>query len=309
MVAPAKQSSIPGGQPVPSDGAVLVVGEDARVRSTLRDKLCQAGFRVDAVRSGSEGLAALQRTRPDLILSDFRRPGALGVRLVGDFHRALQGSEAPIVVMSKKCDTAFKLACFDAGATDYLTRPIDDDELVKRLSLHIGRAKRLRSLREMSLVDELTGIANRRAIVLATKCEIDRAERYERPLSMLLIDVDDFKSVNDSYGHVTGDKVLQTVAGILNQAVRTSDTVGRLGGDEFVLLLPETDELAAMQIANRLSRRIRATAIPGAAINLSASIGIATTRDPKVTVEQLITLADESMYRSKKSRHGLHALK
>ena len=309
MAASAKQRDVPGGQVVPSKGAVLVVGEDSRVRGALSAKLSEAGFRVDVVGTGTEGLAALERAQPDLILNDLRRPGVLGVRVIGDFHNALQGTESPIVVMSKRCETSFKMACFEAGACDYLTRPIDDEELVKRLSLHIGQAKRLRSLRDLSLIDELTGISNRRAIIRATRREIDRAERYERPLSLLLVDVDDFKSVNDSWGHVVGDHMLRMVANILNQAVRTTDTVGRLGGDEFVLLLPETDELAAMQIANRLSRRVRATAIPDTSVYMSASIGIATTRDPRVTVEQLMAMADERMYRSKRTRNGLHALK
>ncbi len=335
MAAPVKQRNLPNRQAIPSSGGVLVVAPDTRERGLLHAKLSKAGFRVDAVEDSADGLIALQNAQPDLILNDLRQPGESGIRAVGDFHSALnhsalKGEESPIVVLSKHCETSFKLACFEAGACDYLTRPIDDEELIKRLSLHIDRAKRLRSLRDLSLVDELTGIANRRAIILATKCEISRAERYERPLSLLLVDVDDFKAVNDSHGHLVGDQVLRRVANILNQAVRTTDTVGRLGGDEFVLLLPETDELAAMQIANRLSQHIRTAGEEGSgdgsnfstfvpkvekldpsplpSLHLSASIGIATTRDPRVTVEELMAMADERMYRSKRSRRESLAL-
>jgi diguanylate cyclase (GGDEF)-like protein len=160
--------------------------------------------------------------------------------------------------------------------------------------------KRLLHEQQAARTDSLTSLANRRAFVESAWVELERARRHGRPLSLLYIDCDDFKSVNDRLGHVGGDKVLAAVGATLRDAVRGHDTVARLGGDEFGVLLPEIDGPGAMALAERLRAQLRET-LSGRWDRVTFSIGVATFVAPPASVDEMILRADELMYAAKRS--------
>lgn len=147
--------------------------------------------------------------------------------------------------------------------------------------------------------DPQTGAANARAFRDAAEAEIERSRRYGHPLSLLYMDVDDFKTVNDSFGHATGDHVLRAVSHAMRQSVRRTDTVARLGGDEFVILMPETDRFAASTVANRVQEELARVATPDGE-RIHCSFGVATMLEAPASVDQLLQAADRLMYRAKR---------
>jgi diguanylate cyclase (GGDEF)-like protein len=160
--------------------------------------------------------------------------------------------------------------------------------------------KRLLHEQQAARTDSLTSLANRRAFVEAAWVELERARRHGRPLSLLYIDCDDFKAVNDRLGHVGGDAVLAAVGATLGEAVRGHDTVARLGGDEFGILLPEIDGPGAVALAERLRAQLRVT-LSGRWERVTFSIGVATFVAPPASVDEMILRADELMYAAKRS--------
>src|SRR5512136_1457334 len=160
--------------------------------------------------------------------------------------------------------------------------------------------KRLLHEQQAARTDPLTGLSNRRAFVEAAWLELERGRRHGRPLSLLYLDCDDFKGVNDRLGHVAGDAVLSTVGATLRQAVRGLDTVARLGGDEFGVLLPEVDRAGAEALAERLRIQLRET-LTGRGDGVTFSIGVATFLRPPASVDEMILRADELMYKAKRS--------
>jgi len=153
-------------------------------------------------------------------------------------------------------------------------------------------------LREQSLTDELTGVANRRAFTLVAGREIDRSRRYAHQLSLAYLDIDDFKAVNDRHGHAAGDRVLVALAGAAKAAARSVDIVARLGGDEFVVLMPETDENAALPLADRLRETCSQAA--GASLEpITCSVGVVTYERPPNDIAELLASADALMYEAK----------
>lgn len=159
-------------------------------------------------------------------------------------------------------------------------------------------------LEEQAWRDPLTGLANRRHFMDMGNAELIRTHRYKRPLSLLTLDMDHFKNINDTHGHQAGDLVLQRFAGIVAAVIRDVDIAGRIGGEEFAILLPETDTVAALGVAERLHKAIRSSEIPlrsGATLRFTASIGIAAVDDAAATLDALLERADQALYQAKRS--------
>lgn len=164
------------------------------------------------------------------------------------------------------------------------------------------RKYRQAALQRAATIDDLTGVANRRHILNAALEELQRAHRYRRPLSLLMLDLDHFKQVNDQYGHAVGDRALRTFAGVCRMIVRNADLIGRLGGEEFVVLLPETQLPAAVDAAQRLRAAIAAVPLLPEredSPTITVSIGVATTGDGQETLHELLVRADRQLYRCK----------
>lgn len=171
--------------------------------------------------------------------------------------------------------------------------------LVQRLAASRSQEHRL------SRQDPLTGLANRRRFLERLEAELNRARRSGRPLTLVFLDCDRFKAINDSFGHLAGDRVLKTAAATLGESIRSYDLAARWGGDEFLLLLPETDEQAAKAVVERVDRQLQAV-VQSRGWDLSVSMGVLTAAQPRESAEELIARADAAMYRAKQeSRHAV----
>lgn len=167
------------------------------------------------------------------------------------------------------------------------------------------QASYVRTLEQLAMGDDLTGLANRRAFSLRLAQEMLRVRRYGRPLSLVMIDLDGFKAVNDTFGHITGDAALTAFGGLLRNEVRATDLAARLGGDEFALILVEADETAAAAVVNRITQAVAAgpllTPSDAGPVRIAVSAGIARLTDPDATAFDLISAADRALYASKRA--------
>jgi two-component system, cell cycle response regulator len=203
------------------------------------------------------------------------------------------------------------VAGLDAGAVDYIVKPFANEELVARVRAALRTKAVHDGLAERAARDGLTGLFNRRELDTRAHQAVALADRHSRPFSCLLLDIDDFKLVNDTHGHAAGDTVLREAAQRICDASRISDIVGRYGGEEFVVLLPETDGRAAVAAADKLRALLSDTPVTvgRGQISIRASIGVATWDDTMRSPSDLYAAADTALYRAKalgRDRTELH---
>jgi diguanylate cyclase (GGDEF)-like protein len=293
---------------------ILVADDEPVNRALIQRRLEREGYQVLTARNGSEAVEQALASSPDLVILDVMMPEMDGM----DACRLLKETEAtrdiPIIFLSARDETEMKVSGLGLGADDYISKPFEAAELIARVHVAI-RLKRERdqlrnnaeeaSMRaelaqERAMTDALTGLLNRYGLQHTLARENAEARRYNRQLSCVLIDLDNFKTINDTYGHPIGDLTLQQIAGILREAVRGSDTVFRYGGEEFLVLLPETN----LEGAVALAEKIRATAASrpfgdgGRVFNLTLSAGASNLCDNE-SGHDMIARADMALYHAK----------
>jgi diguanylate cyclase (GGDEF)-like protein len=284
-------------------GDVLVVDDDPVQRSGLRLVLSQCGYRVRTAASGHEALACVCEHVPDIIVADVNMADGDGLEMTRELRALAAGRDLPVILISGKSAVDQRVDGLDAGADDFMAKPVDPNELLARIRTHLRRAERTHSLVQQSTHDDLTGALNRGAIVEELRRELKRSLRTDTPLSVMMVDVEDFKSINDEYGHTVGDQVLRRIAESLGRTLRVTDRVGRFGGDEFVLVLPELPAKSTGALIARLRRAWERSGLPAVIRQrtIGISIGAATARQGD-SIEALVRRADEAMYRDKRQR-------
>ncbi|MCU1347208.1 MAG: diguanylate cyclase [Acidobacteria bacterium] len=287
---------------------ILLVEDDSSILRLLRFQLERAGFSLRTAMTVDEGRSRLKEPSCcDLILLDRRLPDGDGLTLCNEIRS--RSPHAYILMLTGETSDAAKLEGFGCGADDYVTKPFQVQELLARIraGLRIVELQKAllesnRKLEEMSNTDLLTSLRNRRFFERQFATMVEHAKRYERPLSVAMVDVDHFKAINDQYGHAAGDAVLKCVSRVLSATTRKSDLVARLGGEEFAVVLPETALFEALQFAEKIRASI-ATAtveVERQAIRVTASIGIANIPHSKFeNAEMLLEAADLALYRAK----------
>ncbi len=300
---------------VPSaDGAkslVLIVDDDPESRGFLRESVIAAGGEARVAEDGPTALSLLgsRDPEPDLILLDLGLPDMTGLDLLERLRDRPDSDHVEVVVVSGYSDREHKVAALERGATDYLTKPMDREELVARIAAHLRQAHMVNQWRTGSFIDSLTGLLNRRGILHQLEHELERVVRNGDQLAVAFLDLDRFKQVNDRYGHRAGDQILRDVARVLTRSLRGCDVVGRWGGDEFVIGLPGSSRAGALQTLQRIDDQVAALQIgvDGSLAGLSVSAGIADlSRDAAAggagvadRLSRLIDAADREMYRVK----------
>ena len=307
---------------------VLLVDDQVMVGEAIRRALAAEGnIDFHYCSDPEKALTVAIQTRPTVILQDLVLPGVDGLSLVQQYRQHAVTRDIPIIVLSTKEDPAIKSAAFSAGANDYLVKLPDSIELVARIRYHsrsymalVQRDEAYQALRQsqqqllesnmelrrLTNSDGLTGLGNRRYFDEYLTAEWQRAQRDGREISMLMIDVDHFKSYNDTYGHIAGDEALKRVAStIFASCDRSTDLAARFGGEEFALVLPGTPAGSALLAAEKLRRAIEAMQIPqkdaGSGPWLTVSIGAATAvpREGQACTD-LIQAADRGLYQAKR---------
>jgi len=296
----------PEGDPNPAK-RILVVDDDDTVREALKDFLEFHDFAVTAVDGAAQALQIVIGGDFDLVISDLVMPKMDGIALIKAIRQA--GKDVPLLVMTGFASIEYAVESMKAGATDFITKPLKFDHVM----LIINRVLETSTLRQMarereyykdlSNSDGLTRIGNYRHFNYVLQLEIDRQRRYNRPLTLLMIDIDDFKKTNDRFGHLIGDMVLIKIAALLKDEVRGFDFVARYGGDEFTVILPEVSDKAALAVGRRIMKSINLHEFRAPEYNensqVSVTIGIASFPRDAGEAQDLVAKADRAMYAGK----------
>jgi two-component system cell cycle response regulator len=289
-------------------GRVMLVEDSPSIARLVSQLLSDVGLEVQNYRTAEEGLAAFGRGGFDVVITDIVLAGAsTGIALVRDLRGCVgeAGLRVPILAMSSLDDTARRIELIRSGVTDWMVKPVLAEELIARVT-NLLRNKRLlerveaqqAELRGLALTDQLTQLHNRHFLVDAAHMAICEARRHGHPLSLLVVDIDRFKNINDMHGHKMGDTVLTQVAALLRQATRGEDVVARFGGEEFVLVLPYCTLGDAVSKAEQL-RQVVERARPGG-LEVTVSIGVASLdSESDADFDTLFQRADVALYRAK----------
>lgn len=249
---------------------ILVADDEPINRSLIQRRLERAGYRILTAENGREAVEKTLAAMPDLVILDVMMPVMDGLEACRRLKDDETTRDIPVIFLSARDETEVKVSGLSLGANDYISKPFKAEELLARVDVAMRLKHERDGLRasaeearahaelaqERAVTDALTGLLNRYGLQRALAREHAEARRYERPLACLMIDLDNFKKINDTHGHSAGDTALQQVATILTEAVRRSDMVFRHGGEEFLVLLPETD----LEGAAALAEKIRAAA-------------------------------------------------
>lgn len=278
---------------------VLIVDDSESMATFYANILRQAGMAVETVTNPLQSLDVLNSFGPDLILMDLYMPECSGFDLAGAIRQIDSYLAVPIVFLSSEDDIEKQVASMRHGADDFLTKDIASNHLVAAVTVRIQRARRLR---QQMISDSLTGLLNHSAIKQRLQSEISRATRLGQALSFAMIDIDKFKSINDTHGHPVGDVVIKNLARLLRQRLRSADIVGRYGGEEFAIILPDTTAEKAKIVLDELRESFAAFEFSGATGSFSASFSGGVSSLPHRTdVTSLCDAADVALYQAKRS--------
>jgi len=293
--------------------SILIAEDDAVTRMLLKKTLIKEGHEVVSVENGQKAFDMFKESFFPIVLTDWMMPEMDGLELC----RAIRQEENPgyvfIVLLTAKDSQDDIISGLKAGPDDYLTKPFNRVELIARLNTGKRFLKQERALRQaneeikiLSITDPLTGCSNRGCLNKRLPEEIQRAGRYNRPLSIVMCDIDYFKKINDTYGHQAGDLVLKEFSKRIEDSIRDKvDLLARYGGEEFLVTLPETDLDGALNLAERLRRFISENKfkIEAKKIKITASFGVAgfdpDNRHGEVSFDIMIKAADKYLYQAK----------
>ena len=279
---------------------VLIVDDDVELAAHYRLVLLGAGMEAEVLHQPEAIIEKISAFRPELLLMDLHMPNFSGPDLAGVIRQYENWTSLPIVYLSAETDLGAQIKALDRGADDFLTKPISDAQLVSAVRVRVERA---RQLAVQISKDSLTGLLKHASIKEAAEVEVLRGRRIGKPVTLAMLDIDHFKRVNDTYGHAVGDVVISSVAMLLRQRLRQSDTVGRYGGEEFAAVLPECDAAAAQLLLEDIRRRFAAVRFSheGKDFSCTISIGLACSDSfSDCNGVALLAAADAALYTAKR---------
>jgi diguanylate cyclase (GGDEF)-like protein len=296
-----------GGEPGPV--RVLLADDSRLVRTIVAGYLRAAGHEVEEAEDGAEALSRFEDGSFDVVVTDLEMPNVGGFGVLEAVKARSLGAEVVILTGSHAPVMSCAVRALRLGAHDFLTKPPSGpDEVVltveraaEKKRLRETNARLLRELERQTRTDALTGAQNRRSFDEALRLEVERSRRYGHPLSLALLDLDHFKSINDRYGHPAGDAVLKRFVAVAQGALRSSDVLYRYGGEEFAALLAHTPLDGALVAARRVVKATAATAFvaDGITLPVTVSSGIAALSAEQPEAAELLARADQALYRAK----------
>jgi diguanylate cyclase (GGDEF)-like protein len=305
-------ASGPNDQHDPRSGGVgaprlLAVDDSALIQRLLRVRLRQERLEIRGAATAAEGLALANSFHPDVILLDIGLPDEDGFAVLEALKADTSTHDVPVIIISGEGETEAKVRGFDLGAIDFVTKPFDVAELRARVRSAVRQHRLIRMLAQRAHVDALTGLWNRAHFDECLEQELSTAMRHDRPLSLILCDLDHFKSVNDRFGHPFGDHVLEEFARLL-QHRRAADIACRYGGEEFAVILPSTTADDAVAFAERVREELRERDWKaGSELIITACFGVTEhTLVENPTPALMLDIADKAMYEAKhRGRDGI----
>lgn len=292
---------------------ILVIEDNRETRRKIVADLEQNGFKgviFEAV-DGLDGFYKASQKLPDIILCDIEMPRMDGLKFLTAIRSNAETKHIPVLLLTSSTNREIRLKGLTTGAHDFIHIPYDSQELAARAKLHLNAKqredelrKRNKELEQLSNKDCLTGAFNRRYLCHILNVELGRAARTDGMVSVLMLDIDHFKEINDRFGHQAGDLVLKKVTAEATACLRNYDLFFRYGGEEFVVMLPDTSNREALKVAERLCNRVRTLLFNQISpdLRVTVSIGVAAYPDNDVcSVEELLAHADQALYQAKQN--------
>jgi diguanylate cyclase (GGDEF)-like protein len=301
----------------------ILIVDDYPANIKVLGELLREKFELLVATNGLKAVSIAKEKMPDLILMDVMMPEMDGFSAASIIKNDKLTEDIPIIFITAKGETEDIVKGFDVGGQDYITKPFNPQELFARINTHLELKQSRQTLKDyaaeleitnkelkelnaklefMAWHDQLTGLPNRRYMRDRLKNEEARSSRNGKPFALVMGDIDDFKHVNDTYGHEAGDGVLRHIAQIITSSLRHQDTVSRWGGEEFLLLLPETDTKGAVVISEKIRSRVEAEQYDNEGIPLHITITLGVSGyDGSLGIDDTIKMADEALYKGKKS--------
>lgn len=298
---------------------ILVVEDEATNRLLLKTHLTSAGYEVHLAKSGEKALEMAAASPPSAVILDVLLPKMNGYEVCQKLKASETTRFVPVIMVTALRGSKERVQGIEAGADDFISKPFNRVELLTRIK-SLLRIKRLHDtleqkveelekaqtkLQQLAVTDGLTGLYNYRSFRRQLQLEISRARRFGLPLSLLMMDIDEFKVYNDRFGHPFGDRVLRRFARLLQENVREVDFLARYGGEEFALILPGTDKTSGMKVAEKLRGLVERSYFPLEeelpSGQVTMSVGVASFPEDTEDEEELIRFSDEALYRAK---HG-----
>jgi diguanylate cyclase (GGDEF)-like protein len=293
---------------IPEKFFILIVDDIKNNLKLVGQILDDVGYNTTFATSGFQALNRLKDNKIDLILLDLMMPEMDGLEVCQFIKNDPQLPEIPIIFLTASYEEEKLIQAFELGAVDYITKPFIKNELLARVKTHLTLKQTtdnlkiaLLKLQQLSQLDPLTQILNRRSFFEYIENQFNLAIQNKSLFSLLILDLDHFKQINDNYGHLTGDQILINFTLAIQNYLRSSDYFGRYGGEEFVILLPETDQADALKIAQDICDLIAHLSIPTEKgnLNITVSIGVAVFRPQDTRIEDIFDRADQCLYQAK----------
>jgi len=279
---------------------ILVVDDSPDKLSLLEAALALAGYQVRTATDGVEALAAIESYQPDLVITDVMMPRMNGYELAQRIRQNPRTKFIPVIMQTAASHRAEDLRrASEVGALGYITDPTDLDLLLARARTLLEFKAYLDACEEAAFTDHLSGLANRRRFERQLEREVNRSLRFERSFSLLMLDIDNFKDLNDSLGHNAGDEAIRRIGKVLQEGTRGIDLAARIGGEEFAVILVETNRSGAVEVAERLRVAIGTMELPQPG-HITASFGVAEFPSCGDTAEGILKAADTALYEAKR---------
>jgi len=281
---------------------VLVIEDHPDQRDLLAIVLKREGYQVITAANGLEALEKLETQHVQIALSDIMMPKMDGFELIKRIRANPALKSIYLILITARIQEGDRVRGLDLGADDYITKPFSFSELLARVRVGTRVVQYQQHLEYQSQIDSLTGLFNRRAFEKKIHEEFERSKRYHNPLSVLIFDLDNFKNINDTYGHHGGDAALVKISETLRDMTRQSDFSARYGGEEFVMILPETDQDNALQVASKIHDAVRSSSFgtTNRPFALTVSIGVSSSSARVYsTWREMLDDADRALYLAK----------
>ena len=295
------------------ENKTILIVDDTIANLDVLVELLDAYDVIDAT-NGKDALEIVKEEKVDLILLDIMMPEMDGYEVCKRLKSNEKTKDIPVIFITAKTDEESIAKAYDVGGSDYVRKPFLPKELLSRIKKELKLQDIMQELKLLALTDSLTKLYNRRFFIDASQTFLEVAKRENSPLSLLMIDIDKFKNINDTYGHQIGDEIIKLLAKIMLEGERKSDMSCRYGGEEFVILLPNTSLQEAQYVAQKIKNRVESSHFKTPEqdeVTFTISIGIATVNlVDEINIEKMLKRADDALYEAKeKGRNQIRTVK